>query len=95
MVDHLLLVSGGKGSLTFRWKSISLSFVRVRSGSHTSRNKKGVFESAEKHIPNGKVGEILVMFSTLMVNPVHLGTLKKIADPTGGFNVHVIKVFTK
>ena len=96
MVDHLLPVSGGEGVVDVPVEEhlFELSFAFGPEAAFPVIRRR-VFESAEKHIPNGEVGEILVMFSTLMVNPVHLGTLEKKADPTGGFNVHVIKVSTK
>ena len=54
-----------------------------------------IVESTEEHIPNGQIGKVLVMFTTLVMDAVHLGTLEKIADPAGSLDVHVIKVFTE
>ncbi len=54
-----------------------------------------IVESTEEHIPNGQIGKVLVMFTALMMDAVHLGTLEKIADPTGSLDVHVVKVFTE
>tara|TARA_Y100000589_G_C27064873_1_gene592893 strand:+ start:476 stop:1015 length:540 start_codon:yes stop_codon:yes gene_type:complete len=96
VVEHLLSVLGGEGIVDVPVKEhlFEFSFALGPKAAFPVIGRR-VFESAEEHIPNGKVGEILVMFSTLMVNPVHLGTLEKIADPTGSLDVHVVKVFTK
>ena len=57
--------------------------------------RRWVFESAEKHIPNGEVREIFVMLVTLVMDAVHFRTLEKITDPAGGSDVHVVEVFTE
>jgi len=54
-----------------------------------------VFESPEEHIPNRKIGEILVMPTPLVMDAMHFRALEKIADPAGSPDVHMVKVFPK
>lgn len=55
----------------------------------------GIFKSSEQHVPNWEVAVIALMTITLVMNPVHLWTLEKVAKEVRGSDIGVVEHLTQ
>ena len=54
----------------------------------------GIFVRPKQHVPPGDVAVVIFVAIVLVMNPMHFGSLKEIANPARRFYVCVIEEFT-
>ena len=74
------------------WEQLLLAFIIEPAG---RGEIFGILVCTEEHIPPNEVTVVVAMSAILMMNPVHLRTLKDITDPTRCTDVRVVEELSK